>query len=181
LETGFSLRLQVKPTQLGPIDRDIPYLLTFLKDSAKIVSQTNRFSLLWISQKYFSYAARSSAFHPTRNLEDRVSVFKPPPPLMTHQPSCTTRHRVPSSSSFTTSKATMEILQPASARDNNIITYLLTYGAEPFLRSCQLCSHSRASQHFMEPEGSSPCSQEPSNGPYPKPDQPSPHHPILPL
>jgi hypothetical protein len=30
-------------------------------------------------------------------------------------------------------------------------TYLLTYGAEPFLRSCQLCSYSRTSQHFMEP------------------------------
>jgi hypothetical protein len=29
----------------------------------------------------------------------------------------------------------------------------LTHGAEPFLRSCQLCSHSRNSQHFMEPEG----------------------------
>jgi hypothetical protein len=56
--------------------------------------------------------------------------------------------------------------------------YLLTYGAEPFLRSCQLCSHSRNSQHFMKPEGSSQCSQEPSNGPYPEPDQPSPHHPI---
>jgi hypothetical protein len=26
LETGFSLHLQVKPTQLGPINRDIPYL-----------------------------------------------------------------------------------------------------------------------------------------------------------
>jgi hypothetical protein len=23
----------------------------------------------------------------------------------------------------------------------NILTYLLTYGAEPVLRSCQLCSH----------------------------------------
>jgi hypothetical protein len=27
-------------------------------------------------------------------------------------------------------------------------TYLLTYGAEPFLRSCQLCSHSENSQQF---------------------------------
>jgi hypothetical protein len=34
-----------------------------------------------------------------------------------------------------------------------LLTYLLTYGAEPFLRSHQLCSHSRTSQHFMEPEG----------------------------
>jgi hypothetical protein len=38
---------------------------------------------------------------------------------------------------------------------------LLTYGAHPFLRSCQLCSPSGTSQHFKEPEGLSPCSQEP--------------------
>jgi hypothetical protein len=42
----------------------------------------------------------------------------------------------------------------------------LTHGAEPFLRSCQLCSHSRTSQHFTEPEGSLPRSQGPSTGPY---------------
>jgi hypothetical protein len=33
----------------------------------------------------------------------------------------------------------------------------------------------------MEPEGSLLCSQEPSTGPYPKPDQSRPHHPILSL
>jgi hypothetical protein len=42
------------------------------------------------------------------------------------------------------------------------LTHSLTRGAE---RSRQLCSYSRTSQHFMEPEDSSPCSQEPSTGP----------------
>jgi hypothetical protein len=60
-----------------------------------------------------------------------------------------------------------------------LLTYLLKYGAEPYLRSCQLCSHSVTSQDFKEPEGSSPCSQEPSTGPYPQPVRSSPYHPIL--
>jgi hypothetical protein len=30
----------------------------------------------------------------------------------------------------------------------------------------------------MEPENSLPCSQEPSTGPYPEPDQSNPYHPI---
>jgi hypothetical protein len=29
-----------------------------------------------------------------------------------------------------------------------VLTYLLMYGAEPFLRSCQLCSHSEIFQQF---------------------------------
>jgi hypothetical protein len=34
----------------------------------------------------------------------------------------------------------------------------LTHGAEPFLRSYQLCSYLRTSQYFIEPEGSLQCS-----------------------
>jgi hypothetical protein len=57
--------------------------------------------------------------------------------------------------------------------------YLLTHGAELFLRSRQLCSPSRTSQNFMETESSIPCSQEPSTGPYSEPYQSNPHYPIL--
>jgi hypothetical protein len=63
----------------------------------------------------------------------------------------------------------------------NFITHSLTHGAEPFLRSSQLFRYSRTYQHFMELEGSSPCSQEPSPGLYPEPDQFSPYHHILSL
>jgi hypothetical protein len=53
-----------------------------------------------------------------------------------------------------------------------------THGAEPFLRSHQLCGYSGISQHFMEPDGSLPCSQEPSTGPYAEPDKSNLAHPI---
>jgi hypothetical protein len=56
--------------------------------------------------------------------------------------------------------------------------YSLTHGAESFLGSRQLCSYSRTSQDFMEPERSLPCSQEPSTGPHSEPDQSNPSHPI---
>jgi hypothetical protein len=58
---------------------------------------------------------------------------------------------------------------------------VIAHGAESFLRSRQLCSHSRVSQHFMKPECSLPCSQEPSTGSYPESNQSNPYHPILSL
>jgi hypothetical protein len=69
---------------------------------------------------------------------------------------------------------------PLHPKISNVeITHSLSHGAEPFLRSCQLCSYSRTSQHFMESGGPLPCSQEPSTGPYPEPDQSNPYHSIL--
>jgi hypothetical protein len=59
----------------------------------------------------------------------------------------------------------------------NIVTNW-PHGSEAFFRSCKLCSHSRTSHHSMEPEGSLPCSKEPSTDPHPEPDRSSPYHPI---
>jgi hypothetical protein len=44
-----------------------------------------------------------------------------------------------------------------------------------------MLGHSIVSQHFMEPEGSIPNSQELSTSSYLEPDQSSPHHSIPPL
>jgi hypothetical protein len=63
----------------------------------------------------------------------------------------------------------------------NNVAHSLTHGAEPFLRSNQLCSYSRNSHHFMESEGSLRCPQQPSTGPYSEPDESNPYHLILPL
>jgi hypothetical protein len=65
--------------------------------------------------------------------------------------------------------------------ENTIRGNSLNHGAEPFLKICQLCSRSRTSQRFMEPEYSLPRSQEPSTGPYPEPDRSNPYHLILSL
>jgi hypothetical protein len=59
---------------------------------------------------------------------------------------------------------------------NCFVVYSLTHGTQPFFRSRQLCSHSRTSQHFMEPEGSLPSSEEPSTGPYPETNKSNPQH-----
>jgi hypothetical protein len=50
--------------------------------------------------------------------------------------------------------------------------------AESFSRSEQLLSHSRNSQHVLEPDRSLPCLQELTTGPCPEPEEFSPHpHP----
>jgi hypothetical protein len=63
-------------------------------------------------------------------------------------------------------------------RFTHSLTHSLTHGAEPFFRGRQLCSYSRTFQHFMEPEGSLPCSKEPSTGLYPEPGQSNSIHTI---
>jgi hypothetical protein len=79
------------------------------------------------------------------------------------------------------SLATTVVLSPVYTAVTCQWVSLTHHGAESFLRSSQLCSYSRTSQHFMEPEGSLPCSQQPSTGAYPEPEQSNPCHPILSL
>jgi hypothetical protein len=57
----------------------------------------------------------------------------------------------------------------------------LSHGAVPFSWNRYLCSYLRSCQHFMVPEASISCLQDPSIGSYPEPDPSSPYHPILSL
>jgi hypothetical protein len=61
------------------------------------------------------------------------------------------------------------------------MNWLTLYGTENCSRGHHLWSHSIVSQHFMEPEGSMPNSQELSTCSYPEPDQSAPYRPIPPL
>jgi hypothetical protein len=54
-------------------------------------------------------------------------------------------------------------------------------GLHEYVLYHRLLGHSIVSQHFTEPEGSIPNSQELSACSYPEPYQSSPHHPIPPL
>jgi hypothetical protein len=63
-------------------------------------------------------------------------------------------------------------------------TYLLTYllhGAGYYLKSWLSFILSKIPRFLMEPEGSSPCSQKPATGPYPKPAESSSPHRCLSL
>jgi hypothetical protein len=77
---------------------------------------------------------------------------------------------------FLLTLASTVILGPESHGTHDYI--LLSHGSGS-LQTTLLLSHSRTSQHFIEHEGSLPCSQEPSTGSCLKPDQSSTYHPIL--
>jgi hypothetical protein len=57
-------------------------------------------------------------------------------------------------------------------------TYLLTE-LSPSCEAASCAATQELPSNFKEPEGSSPCSQEPSICPYPEPDPSSPYPPIL--
>jgi hypothetical protein len=52
-------------------------------------------------------------------------------------------------------------------------------GLSPAREATSCVATQELPQHFMKPEGSLPCSQQPSSGPYPEPDQSSSYHPIV--
>jgi hypothetical protein len=55
----------------------------------------------------------------------------------------------------------------------------LTPGSRVLLEKLTVTQLIKKFTAFMEPDDSLPCSQEPVNGPYPKPDETSPLLPIL--
>jgi hypothetical protein len=70
---------------------------------------------------------------------------------------------------------------PTSLQANaGIIGYLLTV-LGPSWEDADCAATQDIPSNFKEPEGSTPCSQEPSTGPYPEPDCSSPYYPILSL
>ena len=70
--------------------------------------------------------------------------------------------------------STTAVIQTGTSQQFLPLTYL-RHGAESVLRSELVCSQSRNSPHFMEPEGSLPHSQAPATCPCPGPAQSSPH------
>jgi hypothetical protein len=115
--------------------------------------------LIWntVSEMPWMYGVKPHSIYPMFRLRFEIVTRSPPPPRI----------------------HVKNILAWENNLSGLVEKCVLSYGAEPFLGSCQLCSYSRTSQHFMYLDGSSPCSQEPSTGPYPKPDRSSPYHPIL--
>jgi hypothetical protein len=62
--------------------------------------------------------------------------------------------------------------------DTYLLTYLLTE-LSPSWEAANCGAIQDIPNNFKEPEGLSPCSQEPSTGPYPEPVRSDPYHPIL--
>jgi hypothetical protein len=61
----------------------------------------------------------------------------------------------------------------------SLLTYLFTELSPPG-EAANCAAIQEIPSNFKEPEGSSPCSHEPSTGPYPELDRSSPYHPISP-
>jgi hypothetical protein len=136
------------------------------------VNETIRFSLLWVSQQYFLLNSKvcQNCIRPLT--WSRTSVYSCRPVRVAQL-----YPQVPGSLTATFCRSQsygggiITRLRTSLTHGAEPLHTSLTHGAEPFLRSRQLCSHSRTSQDFMEPQGSLPCSQEPFIGPFPEPDQ----------
>jgi hypothetical protein len=68
--------------------------------------------------------------------------------------------------------------EPALKFVEKVITYLLIE-LTPSWEAVNSAAIQEIPSNLKEPEGSSPCSQEPSTGPYPEPVWSSPYHSIL--